>query len=149
MDWMCTDDKELTKGGNLKRPNLSMVTTFLKFAVVCWDSEEELPEDWHIQKHGWDWRRSSVERIIIRRTRINLGHRWVSDTTGMEGSVWWECWWGLWRICLSGGFVIHCGGLYLRYYLYIMMYILMKNNNIFRPFSLSILIWFYLNLGQK
>ena len=27
---MCTDDKELTKGGNLKRPSLSMVTTWLK-----------------------------------------------------------------------------------------------------------------------
>ena len=26
MTWMCTDDKELTTGGNLKRPSLSMVT---------------------------------------------------------------------------------------------------------------------------
>ena len=33
--WMaciCTDDKELTKGGNLKRPSLSMVTTWVKEA---------------------------------------------------------------------------------------------------------------------
>ena len=32
MDWMCTDDKELTKGGNLKRPSLSMVTTWVNEA---------------------------------------------------------------------------------------------------------------------
>ena len=32
MDCMYTDDKELTKGGNLKRPNLSMVTTSVKSA---------------------------------------------------------------------------------------------------------------------
>ena len=32
MAWMCTDDKELTKGGNLKRPSLSMVTTWVKEA---------------------------------------------------------------------------------------------------------------------
>ena len=32
MAWMCTDDKELTKGGNLKRPSLSMVTTWAKEA---------------------------------------------------------------------------------------------------------------------
>ena len=29
---MCTDDKELTKCGNLKRPSLSMVTTWVKEA---------------------------------------------------------------------------------------------------------------------
>ena len=34
MVWMCTDDKELTKGGNLKRQSLSMVTTWVKYA---WD----------------------------------------------------------------------------------------------------------------
>ena len=28
----CPDDKELTKGGNLKRPRLSMVTTWVKEA---------------------------------------------------------------------------------------------------------------------
>ena len=32
MSWMCTDDKELTKGGNLKRPSLSMETTWVKEA---------------------------------------------------------------------------------------------------------------------
>ena len=32
MAWMCTYDKELTKGGNLKRPSLSMVTTWVKEA---------------------------------------------------------------------------------------------------------------------
>ena len=32
MTWMCTDDKELTKGGNMKRPSLSMVTTWVKEA---------------------------------------------------------------------------------------------------------------------
>ena len=32
MAWMCTDDKELTKGGNLKSPSLSMVTTWVKEA---------------------------------------------------------------------------------------------------------------------
>ena len=32
MAWMCTDDKELTKGGNLKKPSLSMVTTWVKEA---------------------------------------------------------------------------------------------------------------------
>ena len=32
MDCMYTDDKELTKGGNLKRPTLSMVTTWVKEA---------------------------------------------------------------------------------------------------------------------
>ena len=30
MAWMCTDDKELIKRGNLKRPSLSMVTTWVK-----------------------------------------------------------------------------------------------------------------------
>ena len=30
MAWMCTDNKELTKGGNLKRPSLSMVITWVK-----------------------------------------------------------------------------------------------------------------------
>ena len=30
MAWMCTDDKELTKSGNLKSPSLSMVTTWVK-----------------------------------------------------------------------------------------------------------------------
>ena len=32
MTWMFTDDKKLTKGGNLKRPSLSMVTTWVEEA---------------------------------------------------------------------------------------------------------------------
>ena len=32
MAWMCSDNKDLTKGGNLKRPSLSMVTTWMKEA---------------------------------------------------------------------------------------------------------------------
>ena len=32
MSWMCTDDNELTKGGNMKRPSLSIVTTWVKEA---------------------------------------------------------------------------------------------------------------------
>ena len=32
MAWMCTDDKELAKGGNPKRPSLFMVTTWVKEA---------------------------------------------------------------------------------------------------------------------
>ena len=32
MACMCTDDKELTKGGNLKRTSISMVTTWLNEA---------------------------------------------------------------------------------------------------------------------
>ena len=30
MAWMCTNDKERTKGGNLKGPSLSMVITWVK-----------------------------------------------------------------------------------------------------------------------
>ena len=32
MTWMCTEDNQLTKGGNRKRPSLSMVTTWVKEA---------------------------------------------------------------------------------------------------------------------
>ena len=40
MAWMCTDDNELAKGGNLKRPILSMVTTWVKEA--CDDIPAEM-----------------------------------------------------------------------------------------------------------
>ena len=32
MGWICTDDNEFTKGGNLQRPSLSMVTSWVKEA---------------------------------------------------------------------------------------------------------------------
>ena len=72
MAWMCTDDKELTKGGNLKRPRLSMVITWIKGA---W---EDIPAEMvkkSFLKTGISVAR--FRRIIIRRrrTRRNLGHR--------------------------------------------------------------------------
>ena len=39
MTWMASDDKELTKGGNLKKPSISLVTSWVKSA---WD---EIPAD--------------------------------------------------------------------------------------------------------
>ena len=81
MAWMCTDDKELTKGRNLKRPSLFMVTTCVKeawkyipaemvkkrFLKTGISNSMDVTEDDHL------WR--IIRRIIIRRTRINLGQR--------------------------------------------------------------------------
>ena len=39
MTWMASDDKELTKGGNLKKPSISLVTSWVKSA---WD---EIPAE--------------------------------------------------------------------------------------------------------
>ena len=61
MAWMCTDDKELTKGGNLKRPSLYMVTTWVKEA---W---EDIPAEMV--------KKSFLKTGISNSMDGNLGHR--------------------------------------------------------------------------
>ena len=56
MAWMCTDDKELTKGGNLKRPRLSMVRRIIirrRRRHLWQDSGESSSED-EEPEETWD-----------------------------------------------------------------------------------------------
>ena len=82
MAWMCTDDNKLTKGGNMKRPILSLVTTWVKEA--CEDIPAEMVKKSFLKtgiSNSMDGTEDNhmarFRRIIItrRRTRRNLGHR--------------------------------------------------------------------------
>ena len=68
MTWMCTDNKELAKAGSLKRPSLSMVTTWLKYpwedipaeivkkSFLKTDISNSMDgtEDTHLWQDAWD-----------------------------------------------------------------------------------------------
>ena len=75
---MCTDDKKLTKGGNMKR--LSMVTIWVKEAwediLVEMVKKSILKTDISNSMDGTEADHLARFRKIIRkRTRRNLGHR--------------------------------------------------------------------------
>ena len=79
---MCTDDKELTKSVNLKRPSLSMVTTWMNEAL----------EDIHVEMMKKSFLRTGISNIM---DGTKDGHLWQDsgelssseeetwDTTGM------------------------------------------------------------------
>ena len=112
---LCTDDNELIKYGNLERPSLSMVTTWVKEAwedipaemvkKIGISNSMDGTEDNHLWQDSGESSSSEEEPEETWYTYERLTQQEWGDLLGeSDDEVFAET-------CLSGGFAIHCGGL--------------------------------------